>query len=169
MTHPCRVPLHSISRKIINRAKSLAAELAGGLAAGSQVVLQEWVSVHMYVLCAYLCMLRYIKGLKTKIDSVNLHLLISFSRLSLLLFIYWDNWIRKKYNKVQNKRAPNASTPHILNFFHACFNTITCIFAVHFIPYSFTLFIILTLSPPHTHTVLWSVSPWWPYVVITQT
>ena len=41
MTHPCRVPLHSISRKIINRAKSLAAELAGGLAAGSQVVLQD--------------------------------------------------------------------------------------------------------------------------------
>lgn len=48
MTHPCRVPLHSISRKIINRAKSLAAELAGGMAAGSQVVLQErkgWVCV----------------------------------------------------------------------------------------------------------------------------
>lgn len=49
MTHPCRVPLHSISRKIINRAKSLAAELAGGLAAGSQVVLQERV-------CACMCM-----------------------------------------------------------------------------------------------------------------
>lgn len=49
MTHPCRVPLHSISRKIINRAKSLAAELAGGLAAGSQVVFQERVCV--CVLC----------------------------------------------------------------------------------------------------------------------
>lgn len=52
MTHPCRVPLHSISRKIINRAKSQAAELAGGLAAGSQVVLQETmrvcISVHKF-------------------------------------------------------------------------------------------------------------------------
>lgn len=38
MTHPSRVPLHSISMKIINWAKSLAAELAGVLAAGSQVV-----------------------------------------------------------------------------------------------------------------------------------
>lgn len=44
MTHPCRVPLHSISSKIINRAKSLAAVLAGSLAAGSQVV-QESVCV----------------------------------------------------------------------------------------------------------------------------
>lgn len=63
MTHPCRVPLHSISSKIINRAKSLAAVLAGRLAAGSQVV-QESV-------CVYVCMLY--KVIKTKIDIVSSH------------------------------------------------------------------------------------------------
>lgn len=78
MTHPCRVPLHSISRKIINRAKSLAAELAGGLAAGSQVVLQEWVSMHVFVcVSVYVTLHKRTKNEDRFSESSSSHLILS--------------------------------------------------------------------------------------------
>ena len=190
MTHPCRVPLHSISRKIINRAKSLAAELAGGLAAGSQVVLQEQgVCVCVHVLaCVFVCasvhVLRCTKRWKTDRfkDSKTLFLSLSLSLSPS------PETIAK--NKQQNKEAltRELANTHTHTHYKGLMREHVCLDWLALMPsisITWSQSVSLSLCPYcsvflcHTHslslthtraqTTLWSVRPWWMCAVTTQT
>ncbi len=163
MTHPCRVPLHSISRKIINRAKSLAAELAGGLAAGSQVVLPERVCVCM-CMCIFECGLLP-KGMKNsnrfkgRLFSLSLSLSLSLA----FIFVQKRKHANRRY--IQTTWAHTSPLVHthckVLMRMNRVFLTdmhITVYFYLLvsvFLPpcpfCSFTLSLSLSLSVTHTH------------------
>ena len=77
MTHPCRVPLHSISRKIINRTKS--AELAGGAGSGKPGGLTGKDACVCVCVFVCVCVLTLHKGMIAKTDLVTLRLSVSLS------------------------------------------------------------------------------------------